>query len=66
MPTLGGTWGRLGGPVSPGPALSGFLPVPFDAGMLSFGLLLAGLWTSGVVVARQPEPARPRLAVPAQ
>lgn len=31
----------------------GFLPVPFDAGLLSFGLLLVGLWAYGVVVNRE-------------
>ena len=37
--------------------LPGFLPMPFDAGLLSFGLLLVGLWAYGVIVNSQPREA---------
>jgi hypothetical protein len=34
--------------------LPGFFPIPIDAGLVSFALLLVGLWAYGVVVNRQP------------
>jgi hypothetical protein len=39
----------------------GFLPVPFDAGLVSFVLLLVGLWAYGVAVCRDAD-ATDRLA----
>src|SRR3954451_8690995 len=35
--------------------LPGFLPIPFDAGLVSFALLLVGLWAYGVAVLQAPE-----------
>ena len=42
----------------------GFLPLPFDAGLVSFALLLVGLGAYGVLVLRMPEEHWDALAVP--
>lgn len=42
----------------------GFLPLPFDAGMISFGLLLAAMTTYGVLVLRMSDERWAALARP--
>lgn len=44
----------------------GFLPLPFDAGLVSFGLLLVGLGAYGVLVLRMSDERWEALAAPAQ
>ena len=44
----------------------GFLPLPFDAGLVSFGLLLVGLGAYGVLVLRMSDERWDVLAAPAQ